>query len=58
MSRCCIVCGGSLEGRRQTRTCSPACRREGLAGAEVESHTTLPGYLARHRKRANAPQAS
>ena len=58
--RICPVCGASLEGRRkQTKTCSSACRRELsriraiLGGSEVEGYTSLPEYLARHRNRAN-----
>ena len=60
--RRCLVCGASLEGRRQqTKTCSSACRRELarlraiLGGSEVEGYSTLPEYLARHKKPCEWP---
>lgn len=52
--RACVVCGGSLEGRRpQTRTCSPACRAEAsrlrrlLAGDAVDGFSSLADRLGR-----------
>lgn len=58
----CPVCGASLEGRRkQSKTCSSACRREAsrlravLAGRGDGPYSTLQQLAERRQRRANWP---
>jgi hypothetical protein len=59
MHRRCIVCGGSLEGRRRdARCCSASCRREGARWRRVEAgepdgpYSTIEQLQARRQRRA------
>lgn len=60
--RRCVVCGGSLRGRRRdARCCSSACRREAsrwrtvLAGRNDGPYSTLGQLQNRRQRRANIP---
>jgi hypothetical protein len=60
--RRCVVCGGSMEGRRpQARTCSASCRREAsriraiLAGESAGPYATLADLASRRTNRAKRP---
>lgn len=56
--RSCVVCGGSMEGRRRhARCCGGACRaelsrlRRILAGRQADGYGSLSDMLSRRRKR-------
>jgi hypothetical protein len=56
--RACVICGGSLEGRRgHARYCGGPCRAEGarlraiLAASPGRAYPSLAQRLARQRKR-------